>query len=317
VIVLLVIALAVTVTILVTRDGSNGNSPMPPGDGQASEFASANDTGPVNIITEDPTCDAWGKITREYTDEIQKAGWLDRDPQVSADVWTPAQRATYEESATAMSRSADQAEKLVELTPHRVVREIYAQYSIYTRAFVERIPGYTAEDDNLAATSDALANSVTNICGAIDYRSAAPIVPLIDVPPAPTSIAPIEEADGSAFLSESNLVCAEWEATALAFSDETSAWRSIDPKISAAEWTPEQRAINNSAAATMRANADTVERLGRDSGNPILEDLAVLGAQYRRAYASALPTYTEADNFLSEAASNAVKAVNFGCKDSA
>ncbi len=33
---------------------------------------------------------------------------------------------------------------------------------------------------------------------------------------------------------------------------------------------------------------------------PTLEDFAVLSAQYQRAFVKALPTYTGADNYLSE-----------------
>jgi hypothetical protein len=215
-----------------------------------------------------------------------------------------------------MSRSADQTEKLVKLTPHRVVRELYAQYILYIRGFVDRTAKYVAADDNLAVTADALANSVTNICGAIEYRSAAPIAPMGEEPLRPTAVLSTEESDHSPFIREPNRVCADWDAAALKFSDETLAWRSIDPKLSAADWTPEQRAINDAAAVAMTTNADTLERMGRQSNNAILEDFAVLGAQYRRGYALALPAYVEADNFLAQAASNAVKAVNFACKAS-
>src|SRR5690349_16826449 len=40
----------------------------------AADFASANDRGPANIITEDPTCAAWGPINDTLVAE-QRKGW--------------------------------------------------------------------------------------------------------------------------------------------------------------------------------------------------------------------------------------------------
>src|SRR3954463_8607927 len=63
---LAVIAVTVVITVLVVgKDLGGGESPTPT-NGDTSDFASANDKGPTNIITEDPTCEAWGRIAREY-----------------------------------------------------------------------------------------------------------------------------------------------------------------------------------------------------------------------------------------------------------
>ena len=64
----------------------------------------------------------------------------------------------------------------------------------------------------------------------------------------------------------------------------------------------------------MNTFADDVERLGRSSGNPVLEDFAVLAAQYRRAYVLALSSYTSVDNYLANASTNLVKSVYSACK---
>src|SRR5258707_1219888 len=54
--VLAVIAVTVVITVLVVgKDSGGGESPMPT-NGNGSEFASANDKGPANVITDDPTC---------------------------------------------------------------------------------------------------------------------------------------------------------------------------------------------------------------------------------------------------------------------
>src|SRR6478736_5641932 len=55
---LAVIAVTVVITVLVVGKNSGGGSPTPT-NGNGSDIASANDKGPVAIITDDPTCSGW------------------------------------------------------------------------------------------------------------------------------------------------------------------------------------------------------------------------------------------------------------------
>jgi hypothetical protein len=48
----------------------------------------------------------------------------------------------------------------------------------------------------------------------------------------------------------------------------------------------------------MTARADELEQFARRSDNPVLQDFAVLSAQYFRAFVVALPTYTGNDSFV-------------------
>ncbi|WP_231737556.1 hypothetical protein [Mycobacterium sp. IS-1742] len=312
---LLVVALAVTLTILVTRDGSGGSSPTPPGDGQASEFASANDTGPVNIITEDPTCDAWGKVAREFVDKTKAVGWEKRDPQLPASAWTSDQRSMYEAVGDAMSRAADQAANLARSTPHRVMRELYQQFIAYSAAFVSTIPEYDEPDRHLAFTTDSLVTATANICSAIDYDSAAAIAPLLSTPSPPTATAPIgDPASPTRFLERVNPVCEKWGDMVIRFGDETADWVALDPAVPASDWSLEQQRINEDAARVMDANADELVKLGQESENAVLGDFASLGAQYRRGFAEAIPTYDPNDNFLAQSATFLVRVVDSACK---
>ncbi|QZH57657.1 hypothetical protein K1X22_14925 [Mycolicibacterium farcinogenes] len=93
------------------------------------------------------------------------------------------------------------------------------------------------------------------------------------------------------FLAAGNDVCADSAEDTTKAAADSEQWRDIDPNIPATDWTPEQKTINDSVAPKLAANPDARERLGRESGNPILEGFAVLGAQYRRAFVSALPNY--------------------------
>ncbi|WP_226864421.1 hypothetical protein [Mycolicibacterium baixiangningiae] len=312
---LLVVALAVTVTILVTRDGSDGNSPTPPGDGQASEFASANDTGPVNIITEDPTCDAWGKVIRAYSDKSKSVNWGQRDPSIPASAWTPEQRNMYEVVSNGMRDAASQAEKLAKTTPHRVMRELYGQFVAYSAAFVTTLEGYTEKSDGLAVVTDASGTAAAHICSAIEYRSVQPIAPLVEESPAPSSVElPDDGAAPQRFLTTSNPACDGWESSLSDFDRKIADWLAIDPQISAPDWSPAQRSVNEAAAKSMVINADVLEELGRESRNPIFEDLAALAAQYRRAFALTIPEYESKDGFLSESATYLARTVNSACK---
>lgn len=163
------------------------------------------------------------------------------------------------------------------------MRELYQQFVAYSNQFVATIPDYRSEDRQLAFTTDAIVTATANICSSIDYESAPAIAPLVVTPSTPTTIAPLgDPADPAIFIEQDNPACQKWSDMVNRFGDETADWVAIDPAIPAAEWTPEQRDINEKAARAMVANADEVEKLGRESGNPTLEDIATLGAQYRR-----------------------------------
>jgi hypothetical protein len=312
---LAVIAVTVVVTVLVVGKNS-GESPNPtPTNGNGPDIASANDKGPANIIAEDPTCESWGRVAREYSSATKAVSWGNRDQSIPATAWTSDQRTMYETAGRAMTSAADQTVNLVKLTPHRTMRELYEQFIAYAKAFSERIPSYKPNDDSLAVTTDTVGSALSDVCSAIDDRSAPTLAALIPVPPPPTTVSPVgDPANPSRFLTSSNSVCADWSTLLDKASADTAAWRAIDPKIPATDWTPEQKATNDAVVPVMSTYANDLEQLGRRSGNPTLEDIAVSSAQYQRAFVKALPTYTAADNYLSEAATYLARMVNWACK---
>jgi hypothetical protein len=311
--VLAVIAVTVVITVWVVGKDS-GESPTPT-NGNGSDFASANDKGPVGIITEDSTCDAWHRIAREYSAKGDSVKWGDRDQTVPADAWTEQQRSMYDTVGKAVKDAADQTVNLVKLTPHRVMRELYEQFIAYANTFIARIPNYVAEDRFFAGTTDGIASALSMICSAIDNRSAQPLAPLIPEVAPPTELGPLgDPAQPQRFLTSLDPVCSEWISVVDRFDADTAAWRATDPNIPATQWTPELKALNDAVAPTMTAEAEDLEKLGRRSSNATLEDMAVLAAQYQRAFVKALPTYTTADSYLAQAATYAVSSVNAACK---
>jgi hypothetical protein len=316
--VLVVVALAVAITVLVVRPESGGSTSPTTQNGD-SEFASAGDKGPANIIVEDPTCDAWVRVGREYANQLTAAKWGDRDKTVPASAWSSEQRTMYETVGKAMTQVADQTVNLAKQTPHRVMRELYEQLVAYLHVFVDKIPSYVDSDHNFAVVTDAIGNGLNNICSAITFRSAPPLAPLIaePAPPSKSAVLPSDPANPAVLLSAVNSVCSEWASQVSKFSDDTAAWRAIDPTIPSTDWTPDQKALNDTVAPVMSANSVELERLGRQSENPTLEDIATLAAQYQRAFVMALPTYTQSDNFLSETTTFLVKAIDWACKAAA
>jgi hypothetical protein len=313
--VLAVIAVTVVITVwVVGKDSGGGESPTPT-NGNSSDFASANDKGPVGIITEDPTCEAWGRVAREFSAQEDSVNWANRDTTVSASAWSPEQRNMYDTVAKAMNSAADQTVNLVKLTPHRVMRELYEQFIAYAQAFNSQISTYTANDDNLAVVTDTVGTALASICSAIDYRSAQPLAPLISQADTPTQLSvPGDPGHPERFLTTSDAVCSDLDSLVSKFSDDTAAWRALDPAIPAKDWGPDQKAINDSVAPIMTTYANDLEQLGQRSNNPVLQDFTVLAAQYQRAFAKGLPTYTAADSYLSEAAVYLVRTLRWGCK---
>ncbi|WP_235732666.1 hypothetical protein [Mycolicibacterium septicum] len=221
----------------------------------------------------------------------------------------------YETMAKAMTTAADRTVDLAKQTPHRVMRELYQQFIEYSNAFTSLVPTYVAENNELVGVVNALANSVTDICSASEYQSSSTIIERVTEPEAPSRIASAEDLEQpKRFLEQSNSVCSDWASSVAKFDEQTSEWQSLDPKISAADWTADQKQIFERITPVMSANADNLERLGRSSGNPILEDFAVLAAQYQRGYVAAIPSYTSADNFLWQVVASLVKSVNSACK---
>jgi hypothetical protein len=313
--VLAVMAVTVVITVLVVGKHSSGGESPTPTNGNGSDFASANDKGPVGIITEDPTCTAWKRISNSAVDTETQVRWTDRDQSLPATAWTPEQRSMYETVGKALRNAADQTVGLVKSTPHRVMRELYEQFIAFSRAFADRIPQYSADEKELGTAPDTIASAIGSICSAINAGSASALAPSVPAAVPPSNVAsPGDPADPQPLLTKRDPVCTEWAAAITKFASDTSTWQAIDPALSAAQWTPEQKAINDAVGPAMTARADELEEFGRRSDNPVLQDFAVLSAQYLRAFVLALPTYTGNDSYLVNTAIYLPLFIDSACK---
>jgi hypothetical protein len=309
---LVVIGVTAAVTISVTRDQHGDGGPTPSGD--TFGLASADDKGPANIITEDPSCAAWTPINSRLSDVMDK-GWNQRDPAIPSDRWTPDQRAAYERVGQTLPDLADQSVHLAKVTPHRVMRELYEQFIAYSRAYSDAIPSYTERDDPLGHVVVAASEALTYVCSAVEWQSAQSRAPLIDKPAPPTRIAALSDpSDPSLFLDSVDPTCPDWYRIGNDFDANTKDWQALDANIAANDWNDQQRNVIDSVIPFMAKSADEIDKAGRSSNNPVIQDFAVLAAQYRRAYVAALPTYTPKDSFLATAALRITSTLYEACK---
>ncbi|MEE6166604.1 MULTISPECIES: hypothetical protein [unclassified Mycolicibacterium] len=323
-----VIAITAAVSIALTKgSGGGGNgtptasaSPSATPSGTASnstgEIASANDTGPVNIITEEPTCSAWSPINDTFVG-MQKKGWDKRDPNLPATEWNADQRKMYEDVGAAARSAADQTVSLAKRTPHRVMREIYEQFIAYSRAYADAIPNYSPPDNHLAGVALTSSILVNWICGAISSGSAEARASSVADTAAPADAGkPADVSNPARFMTTADQTCGEWSSRLDRFyADGTViAWQNLDANLAASQWKPEERSIIDSVGPVMTAFADDVVKIGQASSNLVVQDLAVLSAQYRRGYVAALQTYTPADSYLAQASGKATSMIALACQ---
>lgn len=305
--VLLVIAISVGATLLFTRDGGGGTTQTANGNPPASgDIASANDTGPVTVITEDPTCAAWRPIATTLSNQ-QKQGWDKRDYSKPASAWTPEERVLHQSMADAVRDAADQTVDLAKLTPHRVMRELYEQSIAYWRAYADSIPTYIEADNTLVGVASDASSAVVAICAAIENDSASARIPLVKAEsPAPLEGPAVNPANPTRFIdANGDSSCEAWTAASNQFDIDAAPWRDNDPNIPASQWTPEQKSTMESMVPVMTKFADALIAIGTSSENATLRDFAALSAQYWHAFALALPTYQASDNSLASAAAYA------------
>lgn len=315
---LAVIAVAVAATVWFTHRGPNTKGGNADGGAvavnapAAGDVASAMDTGPVGVITEDPTCERFVEIENRVGSQL--ANWNDRDASVPASAWTPQQRQMFESAARIINLEADQLVPLARETPHRVMRELYTQVIAYDRAYAGAVANYTPAVDRLVIVSNGLSAGALGVCLAIRDLTAANRGPSTPPAAAPSAVAPVGDPDHpEKFMTTPFGGCEKLASVLAGFQMELQAWIKTDPNIPASQLSSADRVLFDMAAKVMSRVADDLDDIGRASGNPIVEDFLVLSAQYYRAYVSSVPTYTSADHHLYDVARQTSSAVKNAC----
>ncbi|UNB52756.1 hypothetical protein [Mycolicibacterium sp. YH-1] len=310
--VLLVIGVSIGATLLFTRDGGNDPS-NPPTSGTPADIASANDTGPVSIITEEPTCKAFNTINNGLA-SIVGNGWGDvRDKLGPISQWTSEQRNQVEAVASAMQNAADQVVPLARQTPNRVVREIYEQFIAYGRAYADSVANYVPADNQLASANVSASGAIIGICNSIELESAGRSLALAPTEPPTSTVAPSDPQDAERFITAPSTMCTEWVDRLDQFIADTPDWQTRDGSVPASDWTPERRAVEQAATPLLTAYADQIAAVGRASDNATLEDLSVAASLYLHAYIAAGDGYTKADSWLAYTGFRIANLVSAAC----
>ena len=296
--VLLIIGITVGLTLIATSTSGDGGTTASSSKAP-SDFASANDTGPVQVITSEPTCNSFVGINNNLAD-IQANGWgAQRNTLGPVQEWTNEQREQVAAVATATRNAADQIAPLAKETPHRVVRELYQQFIAYGRAYADKVPNYLPDDNGLASANVNASSALVGICNAITYGSASRSVALDPMAPPINHLDLTSAADSQRFIITGGPACTSFQQLSDKFNNDTADWQRLDSAVAAEQWTSEQRTIQLAALPFLSSWANDMERAGRESGNAVLEDFSATAAVYLRAYVAVGDKYDGTDSWLS------------------
>lgn len=310
--VLLVIGITVGATLLFTRDNGDGGTNTSTS-AAPSDIASANDTGPVSVITVEPTCKSFLGINNSLGD-VQRNGWSDaRGTLGPAAEWTADQRSQAQAVASAMQTASDQIAPLAKQTPHRVVRELYEQFIAYGRAYAESLTDYVPRDDNLASANINISATLFGICESIEYGSASRSLGVAAPAPPTAAAGPVDPNNAKPFIASSASYCGAWSDSADKFNSNTSEWQKLDPN-NPGQWNPEQRQQQRTAIPFVSAWAEDMGSIGRQSNNPVFEDFALTAAMYLKSYVTAGDSYVGADGWLRYVAYKVNQTILSGCR---
>ncbi len=310
--VLLVIGISVGATLIFTRGGGGGT--ILPTSGAPSDIASANDTGPIAVITDEPTCQAYFSINNGLAD-AEANGWSDARATLGAVAdWTAEQQSQVKAVVSVMDNASNQIVALAKQTPHRVVRELYQQFIAYARAYADSIPTYTPVDNLLADANVNIGSSLLGICNSITNSSTSRSLAIEPLSPPTRVAAPESPLRPQRFITTSDVACSGWVEREREFIAQTSAWSQLEPSIEGSQWTPEQRSVQLAVLPIISTMANDMEKVGEESGNPVFEDFALLGAQYFRSYVTSGEGYRGADSWLSYTGSRLNNAVAAACQ---
>jgi hypothetical protein len=311
--ILLVIGISVGATLIFTRGDGGGGGTATSTSGAPSDIASANDTGPVAIITDEPTCAAFNSLNNGLA-ELEPYGWgAQRATFGPASDWTSDQRNQVETVAASMRKAADQAVPLAKRTPHRVVRELYEQFIAYGRAYADSVPSYTPKDNELASANINASSALLGVCNAIENGATSRSLAIEPAKPPTQTAKTGDPSEPERFVGSSGPSCTSWTTRLDSFNAATVDWQKRDGSIPASQWTPEQRALVDATEPQLMSYANDIEKIGRQSGNPVFEDFALTAALYVRAFVSSANNYTSADGWLNYAGFRIANLISSAC----
>jgi hypothetical protein len=283
---------------------------------------SANDTGAVGIITDDPTCVPWRSASEPWSEKSPLSKWDPNSPDspinIPASAWTPEQRDAMDKSGTTLRDIATKTVPLAQATPHRVMRELYEQFIAYARAYSDSLTNYFPQlDVKLGVAAETSLNALVSTCNAIGDGAAVARSVLVSPEPGPTQPAPPQDpANPHRFISTADkTTCGEWSTVDQKFDDTPAVkdWKKFDGKVPIGQWSPQQKAVADALGPLALTNADDIVRVAGRSSNPTIQDFAGFAAVYQRAFSKSLPTYGAHDGQLRTVAAGVRAMITAAC----
>ncbi|MCV7366957.1 hypothetical protein CRI77_22265 [Mycolicibacterium duvalii] len=259
--------------------------------GDASESADAGLDRTVGLLTEkDPVCDDWIRYADELAEETQE--WSAIDKTISAGRWTPEQRAVVERASEAMTSAADRFESILPKAENVVLQELITQSIVFWRKYVERLPTYVYTDSMIAGVAGNFGSATTFMCTAV------PIVVAGNYTANPVTSSAEDPDELTPFIFASDDSCEGIISLLDRQNRVLRGWASGDPSVPAAEWTANERKLNEAAIPVLEADAWQAQKLAEATSNSILSDILTTYGSYLRAYTQALPDYEPDDGQL-------------------
>ena len=138
---------------------------VPPAAPPTAPAPAADPANPERFIPQaGPTCARWTPAEAALAASVQP--WLDLNPDVPVERWTPEQRAALQSAAAAFGNAANSVEADGRVSGNPQFEDFAVLASQYWRAFVSATPNYTAADRDLGMVGLRLDTLVSSACQA-------------------------------------------------------------------------------------------------------------------------------------------------------
>jgi hypothetical protein len=224
--------------------------------------ASAGDTGPIAVITSDPTCAEFLPTNIEVFEKLRS-----KDPDVR--------------NLKSVGAPLEVIAGLAQKTHHRVTRELYEQYIAYTYALLESSarPEQVGREEGAIFALPGVAHTLVGICEAITSGAATQSTPTGDTLPVSDTAPPAGTPSHPAvFLLTPERTCENWRTTAVALGpdDTFKATTDSSPQIGTEAEFPTQQSLSDRIGYLS---------LPENRGdNPTFRDFSDLGRAYLIGY---------------------------------
>lgn len=110
----------------------------------------------------DPVCGEWGALNDSY--RAKRADWVQTDPNIPADQWSPQQRALTMAVIPVMKDEAADLRRLSEQAADPELKMLLRSAALYEGTFADRLPNYVVADHKYWAAATDFGDAVNSYC---------------------------------------------------------------------------------------------------------------------------------------------------------